>query len=211
MLNFVQAGGWLMLPLMLCSVLVLAISIERFWSLRYQQIAPDHLLQKTLHWLKRAQMDQNKLLYLEQNSPLGRLLATTIRNIPRGMQETKERIHDEAHYVLHDLQRFLNTLGTVAVISPLLGLLGTVIGMIQVFSVIMLQGTGNPATLAGGIAEALITTAAGMVIAIPALISHRYFMRKVDDLVMDLEQQTLALLDFFATEHTEDGMPAQPA
>ena len=204
MLGFVKAGGWLMLPLLICSVLVLAITIERFWSLRSQQIAPGGLLRKVMYWLKRQQMDQAKLQYLEEHSPLGRLFATTIQNIPRGIQETKERIHDEAHYVLHDLQRFLNMLGTIAVIAPLLGLLGTVMGMIQVFSVIMLQGTGNPATLAGGISEALITTAVGMIIAIPALISHRYFMRKVDDLVMDLEQQTLELLDFFRKDMSEN-------
>ena len=114
-------------------------------------------------------------------------------------KETKEKIHDETHYVLHDLQRFLNALGTIAVISPLIGLLGTVMGMIQVFTVIMVQGTGNPANLAGGISEALITTAAGMIIAIPALISHRYLIRKVDELTIELEQETLELLDYLKT------------
>lgn len=195
--SFIQSGGWLMLPLIICSVIALAITIERLWSLRYQKIIPKGLLNQVLYWLQHQELDQAKMEAIAQQSPLGRLFATTIANIPLGMKQAKERIHDEAHYVLHDLQRFLNTLGTVAVIAPLIGLLGTVIGMIQVFSVIMLQGNGNPATLAGGISQALITTAAGLIIAIPALVSHRYLTRKVDELVIALEQQTVVLLDYF--------------
>ena len=197
MLNFIQAGGWIMLPLIICSVIALAISIERLWTLRYQKIAPKGLLNQVIYWLQRQQLNQAKLNAITQQSPLGQLFVTTITNIPLGTEQAKERIHDEAHYILHELQRFLNTLGTIALISPLIGLLGTVIGMIEVFTVIMIQGSGNPASLAGGISQALITTAAGLIIAIPTLISHRYLTRKVDELVIALEQQTVQLLDYF--------------
>ena len=199
MLSFIKSGGWLMIPLIICSVLALAITIERLWSLRRKNILPENLSAQVRYWVQQNQIDKNKLQTIGQQSPLGRLLAATITNAPLSIKETKEKIHNEAHYVLHDLQRFLNALGTIAVISPLIGLLGTVMGMIQVFTVIMVQGTGNPANLAGGISEALITTAAGMIIAIPALISHRYLIRKADELIIELEQETLALLDYLKT------------
>ena len=199
MLSFIKSGGWLMIPLIICSVLALAITIERLWSLRRKNILPENLSAQVRYWVQQNQIDKNKLQTIGQQSPLGRLLAATITNAPLSIKETKEKIRDEAHYVLHDLQRFLTALGTIAVISPLIGLLGTVMGMIQVFTVIMVQGTGNPANRAGGISEALITTAAGMIIAIPALISHRYLVRKADELIIELEQETLALLDYLRT------------
>jgi biopolymer transport protein ExbB len=193
--EFVKAGGWLMLPIILCSIAAVAISIERFLALNPEKVAPQNLLGQVWGWLRDNQLDANKLRDLKASSPLGRILAAGLSNSRHGREVMKESIQEAASHVIHDMERYLNTLGTIAAISPLLGLLGTVIGMIKVFSEIMLQGTGNAGVLAGGISEALITTAAGLSVAIPALIMHRYFLRRIDAVVVTLEQETIKLVD----------------
>ena len=189
-----------MVPILLCSVIALAICIERFWSLSEQKISPPHLLAQVWSWLTANQLDANRLKQLKANSPLGRILASGLTNTKQGRDVMKESIEDTASHVVHDLERHLDTLGTIAVISPLLGLLGTVIGMIDVFAEIMTQGTGNAAALAGGISQALITTAAGLSVAIPAVIMHRYYLRRVDAIVIGLEQETIKLVDALHSE-----------
>jgi len=155
-------------------------------------------------WIKNNQLDAAKIKTLKASSPLGRILAAGLSNSRHGRDVMKESIQEAASHVIHDLERYLNSLGTIAAITPLLGLLGTVIGMIKVFTEIMLQGTGNANVLAGGISEALITTAAGLSIAIPSLILHRYFVRRIDGIVITLEQETIKLVDALHSDRKVD-------
>jgi len=193
--EIVRAGGWLMLPIILCSIVAIAIIIERFWTLSAARITPKYVLAQVWTWLKNNQLDSAKLRELRLSSPLGQILAAGLLNSKYGREAMIESIEQAAAQVVHDMERYLNTLGTISAITPLLGLLGTVVGMIQVFSEIMLQGTGNANALAGGISQALITTAAGLTVAIPTFMFHRYFTRKVDSLVLNLEQESIKLVD----------------
>lgn len=195
MFEIVKAGGWLMLPIIAGSVLALAIVLERFWTLRRVRIIPPGLLESTVKQLKAGNLTAEHLQVIERGSPLGLILATGLRNRHRTHELMKERIEEAGRQVVHELERYLNTLGTIASVSPLLGLLGTVFGMIQVFSVITSVGVGNPHILAGGIAKALITTAAGLCVAIPALIFHRYFRGLVEKLTVEMEDQAVRLVD----------------
>ena len=195
MFELVKSGGWLMLPIILCSIAVVAICIERFLALNPKKISPPETLGEVWGWIKNSQLDAEKLKTLKNSSPLGRILAAGLSNSRHGRDVMKESIQEAASHVIHDLERYLNTLGTIAAISPLLGLLGTVIGMIKVFTAIMLQGTGNAGVLAGGISEALITTATGLTVASPALIMHRFYSRRIDSVVITLEQETIKLVD----------------
>lgn len=204
MLEIIVAGGWLMLPIIVCSIAVIAISIERYWTLNAQKIAPKHLLAQVWGWIKNNQLDATKLKELKQSSELGQILAAGLSNSRHGREVMKDSIEEAASKVVHDLERFLNPLGTIASVAPLLGLLGTVLGMIKVFAAIMMEGSGNAGVLAGGISEALITTAAGLTVAIPAMVMHRYFSRKVDALVVTMEQEAIKLVDALHSERRVD-------
>lgn len=206
MLELLIAGGWLMGLIMISSVVVLAICIERLYTLNPRKIAPPHLLATVWKQLKRGELDTAKLKTLKQSSPLGRILAAGLGNAYHGREVMKESIQEAAAHVVHDLERYLNTLGTIAAVAPLMGLLGTVLGMIKVFAEIMTQGTGNASALAGGISEALITTAAGLTVAIPALVMHRYFVGRIDSIVVELEQETIKLVDAL---HSEENTEAE--
>lgn len=195
MLELVLAGGWLISPIVLCSVLSLAIIIERAWTLRRQNVLPSGVVEKVSAWARQRELDRKHIETLRQSSPLGRVLAAALDNRDRARDVVKEAVEDTGRHVVHDLERFLNTLGTIAGITPLLGLLGTVIGMIKVFSAIMEAGVGDPAPLAGGISEALITTAAGLTVAIPSYFFYRYFRGKVRAYVVGMEQQALDLIN----------------
>ncbi|MBB3046303.1 biopolymer transport protein ExbB [Litorivivens lipolytica] len=195
MFELVKAGGWLMLPILLCSAAALAICIERWIELDPKKIAPPNTFPQVSDWLKNNQLDAEKLRRLHRSSALGEILAAGLSNARYGRDIMKESIEDAASHVIHRLEKYLNALGTIAAITPLLGLLGTVIGMIRVFSEIMLQGTGNAGVLAGGISEALITTASGLSVAIPALMMHRYYIRRIDSIVVELEQETIKLVN----------------
>ena len=195
MFEVLKAGGILMVPIVACSILALAIVLERFWTLRASRVAPPQTINELWRWIKKKELNGRKLKALQASSPLGRILAGGLLNAKHGREIMKESIEQEASQVIHELERFLNPLGTVATIAPLLGLLGTVIGMIKVFAEIQLAGVGNAANLAGGISEALITTAAGLSVAIPALIFHRYFIRRVDELVVSMEQEAIKLIE----------------
>ena len=195
MFELLKAGGILMVPILACSIIALAIILERFYTLRPSRVTPQQTINELWRWIKKKELNSRKLKALQGSSPLGRILAGGLMNAKHGREIMKESIEHEASQVIHDLERFLNPLGTIATITPLLGLLGTVIGMIKVFAEIQLAGVGNAGNLAGGISEALITTASGLSVAIPALICHRYFIRRVDELVVGMEQEAIKLVE----------------
>ncbi|MDX1368967.1 MotA/TolQ/ExbB proton channel family protein [Pseudomonas sp.] len=195
MWELVKAGGWIMLPIMLCSIVAVGIIAERLWTLRPSRITPPHLLGQVWRWIKDKKLNNQKLKELRNNSPLGQILAAGLANSKHGREIMKECIEEAAARVVHDLERYLNALGTIAGIAPLLGLLGTVLGMIEIFSSFMGSGMANAALLAAGISKALITTAAGLMVAIPALFFHRYLQRRVDELVVGMEQEAIKLVE----------------
>ena len=195
MLELIRAGGFLMWPILACSVISMAIIAERFWSLRESKIAPVNLVANVWQWHKSDQLDAKRIQALRVNSPLGMILAAGLLNRKHSREIMKESIEEVGRLVAHSLERFLNTLGTISSITPLLGLLGTVIGMIKVFTVITSQGIGDPSVLSEGISEALLTTAAGLSVAIPSLMFYRYFRGKVDDLVVTMEQEALKMVE----------------
>lgn len=195
MIDLLVAGGWVMPLIVMCSVVALSISIERYLGLDRAKVAPPHLLATVWRDLKQGDLNAQKLAQLRANSPLGAILAAGISNRGQGRDVMKESISEAASHVVHDLEKYLNSLGTVAAIAPLLGLLGTVVGMIDVFTQITTVGTGNANALAGGISEALLTTAAGLIVAIPALVMHRYFTGLIDTIVVDLEREAIKLVD----------------
>jgi len=194
-LEIILAGGWLMAPILLCSTLSVAIIIERFWTLRSNKVIPEGLGAKVEDWAAKHELDQSHLDELRAESPLGRIYASALNNRKRPREVIKEAVEDTGRHVVHDLERFLNTLGTIAGVSPLLGLLGTVIGMIKVFSAILISGVGDANVLAGGISEALITTAAGLTVAIPSYIFYRFFRGMVSEYVITMEEKAISLID----------------
>lgn len=208
MFEVIKAGGWVMLPIILCSTIALAIVLERFWALRRQRICPGNLVSQIWHWANKDELDAAHIAELRASSPLGRVLAAGLMNLNRDRQIMKESIEDTGRHVVVELERYLNTLGTIAAISPLLGLLGTVLGMIKIFTAINVAGLGNQAVLAGGIAEALITTVAGLSVAIPSIMFYRFFRGRVDELVVYMEQQALKMVEIL---HGERSMEAGSA
>ncbi|WP_299974581.1 MotA/TolQ/ExbB proton channel family protein [uncultured Pseudoteredinibacter sp.] len=204
MLEIVVAGGWVMGILILCSIAVIAISVERYWTLNPEKIAPKNTLGQVWNWIKNNQLDSQRLRELKQSSELGRILAAGLSNSRHGRDVMKDSIVEAANQVVHEMERYLGALGTIASIAPLLGLLGTVLGMIKVFTAIVLEGSGNTAALAGGISEALITTAAGLCVAIPAMMLHRFYTRRVDTLVVTMEQEAVKLVDALHSERRVD-------
>ncbi|MEM7082740.1 MAG: MotA/TolQ/ExbB proton channel family protein [Pseudomonadota bacterium] len=195
MFEIVRAGGWLMAPLILCSVLAAAIIIERLWTLQRKRVLPEGMSAKVWNWVEKGELDERHVQVLRDSSPLGRILSAGLAARTRDRGIMKEQIEDTGRHVAHDLNRFLTTLGTIASISPLIGLLGTVVGMVRVFAAITANGVGNPTVLADGISQALVTTAAGLSVAIPAVIGYRYLRNHVDSLVVDMEQEATKLVD----------------
>lgn len=184
-----------MTPILICSLVALAIVLERFWTLRRASVLPPGLGEEVREWARSGQLDNEHVQALAEGSPLGELLAGALSVRDRPRELIKERIEDTGRHVVHRLERFLSTLGTIALIGPLLGLLGTVIGLIRMFMDVMGGGVGDPAKMAGGIGEALICTASGLVVAIPAYVLHRYFRSRVGGYIVDMEKQATALLD----------------
>jgi biopolymer transport protein ExbB len=193
--EIILAGGVLMIPILACSVVAMAIVAERFWSLRSSKVIPRHLVAEIWLKVKENNMKSKDLKVIKENSALGRILAAGLSNMHHGREQMKEAIEDVGRHEAHKLERYLTTLGTIAAVSPLLGLLGTVIGMIKVFATISAVGVGNAGALSTGISEALVTTAAGMTVAIPALICFRHLRAKVDGLVVFMEQEALKLIE----------------
>ena len=195
MWEIIRAGGSFMWPIVLCSITAVAIILERLWALQSSRVIPRDLGRKVWNWIESDQLNDKFIAALEQNSPLGKLLAIGLanRNKPRALMV--ERLEDGGRHVVHELERFLNTLGTIAAVAPLLGLLGTVAGIIHAFNAITASGLGDPRVLSGGIGEALITTAAGLSVAIPSLIAYRYLRGKVERLVIQMEKEAMKLVD----------------
>jgi len=205
-LAFIQTGGFFMWPILACSIIALAIILERFWTLRKSSIAPKTLLSEVMTRLRDDRMTLDYIRSMQGKTGLASIFAAGLLNSKHGRSAMKESVQEAASHVIHELERFMNTLGTIAAISPLLGLLGTVVGMIKVFSVLMESGAGNTALLAGGISEALLTTAAGLGVAIPALIFHRFFSRRIDELVVTMEQQSTKLVDTLHGDRDKTGV-----
>lgn len=203
MLEIIKAGGWVMWPILAGSVIALGIIFERFWTLRESRISPPGLAARTWQLVRDGSLAREQLKSLREDSPLGFILAAGIASSRQGRDAIKDSIEDAGRHVVHEMERFLSTLGTIAALSPLLGLLGTVLGMIEVFNVIALQGSGEPAALAHGISMALITTATGLVVAIPSLFFHRWFTRRIDELTVAMEQEAIRFVDALTTGNAE--------
>jgi len=210
-LEILIAGGWPMVPILLCSAVALAIILERFWSLRRKSVVPAELGEQVLAWARTRKLDPGHIETLRANSPLGEILASALSVRMRSREIIKERVEDTGRHVVHRLERFLNTLGTIALISPLLGLLGTVFGLIEMFFAVMVSGVGDPLKMAGGIGQALVCTAAGLCVAIPAYFFHRYFRGRVADYVVDMEEQTIRLIDELSAHAETPPAPARAA
>ncbi|ERK99145.1 biopolymer transporter ExbB [Pseudomonas putida LF54] len=194
--ELVKSGGWMMLPIILSSIAAMAIVVERLWTLRASRVTPPHLLGQVWIWIKDKQLTSDKLKALRADSPLGEILAAGLANSRHGREIMKECIEEAASRVIHELERYISTLGTIAAMAPLLGLLGTVLGMIDIFSAFMgSQMTANAAVLASGISKALVTTAAGLMVGIPAVFFHRFLLRRIDELVIGMEQEAIKLVE----------------
>jgi len=194
-LELFLAGGWVMWPILLCSFLAAGIILERFWSLRRREVLPPSLGQEVRDWARQQVLDPAHIDTLRGNSPLGEILASALDVRDRPREQIRERVEGVGRQVMHRMERFLNTLGTIAGITPLLGLLGTVFGMIRMFLGILTHGVGDASRLAGGIGEALVSTAAGLCVAIPALMFYRYFRGLVGEYVLEMEREAMMLLD----------------
>jgi biopolymer transport protein ExbB len=201
-----QAAGWPIWPLLLASVIAVALIIERSASLRESRIVPPSLLEQVVSVYRHQGISADVLEKLGKDSPLGAVLAAGLRNFRSSRYVMKEAIEEEGRAVTHDMERFLTTLGTIATAAPLLGLFGTVIGMIEIFGSQAPGGT-NPQQLAHGISVALYNTAFGIAISIPSLIFYRHFKNKVDTLVVEMEQQAAKLVDIVHGERDFQGQP----
>ena len=201
MFEIVKAAGWPIWPLLFASVISVALIIERVVALRRAKVVPAGLLQRAVGEFKRGGDNARLIDELEKHSPLGRVLGAGLRHVGSSREVMKEAIEESGSAVAHDLSRYLTTLGTIASISPLMGLFGTVIGMIEIFGS-QAPGTGNPQQLAHGISIALYNTGFGIFIAIPSMIFWRHFRAQVDGFVVDMEQQAVRLVEYMHGERT---------
>ncbi len=199
MWQIILAAGWPIRPLIIASVVAVAIIGERSFALREGIISPKNLLPEVQKWLAAGGINKDMIDRLEQNSMLGRVFATALATAKQSRDVTKESIEETARAVAHELEKYLATLGTIATVAPLLGLLGTVIGMVELFGAF--TNTGHDvAQFARGISVALYNTAAGIVVAVPAMIAYRYFRTKVDAILIDMEQQAIKLVEIIHGE-----------
>lgn len=210
MFELFKSGGLLMWPILVCSVVATTIVCERMWTLNRRAVTPRHLMEQIQIMIEKKEVDPARVRVIRESSPLGRILAAGLANSSHGREVMKDAIEESGRHVVHELERYLNSLGTIAAITPLLGLLGTVIGMIKVFAAITTFGVGDPTVLAGGISEALITTAAGLAVGIPALMFFRYFKGHVYALTVDMEQEAIRLVEVLHGDR-EQVAPARSA
>ena len=194
MFAILQAAGWPIYPLLLASIIAVALIIERASALRRVRIVPLGLLESVIADYRQGGVNEQMLRRLESHSPLGRLFAAGLRNVGSSREVMKEAIEESGRGVAHELERFLTSLGTIASISPLMGLFGTVVGMIEIFGSPTASGN-NPQSLAHGISVALYNTGFGLIIAIPSMIFYRHFRSQVDSLVIEMELQTIKLVE----------------
>ncbi|MEJ2107450.1 MAG: MotA/TolQ/ExbB proton channel family protein [Acidiferrobacteraceae bacterium] len=204
MFELIKTGGWVMWPIIACSIAAAAIIGERLWSLQRKYVTPATLMPQVEQWVTNHELDDARIELLRKTSPLGRVLAAGLVNRSHNREIIKEAIEDAGRHVVPELERFLNALGTIASISPFLGLFGTVIGMIEMFAGISTQGIGDPAVVAGGIAQALITTAAGLAVAIPSVMFYRYFRARVNELLVEMEQEAIKLTEILQGQREHD-------
>ena len=204
MFELIKSGGWVMALIIPCSIAALAIIGERLWSLQKKFVTPPNLLPQVQQWLARKELDENRLKLLRESSPLGRVLAAGLVNRKHSREVIREAIQDSGRHLVPDLERYLRTLGTIAAISPFLGLLGTVLGMIEMFAGIGSRGVGDPSIVANGIAQALVATASGLLVAIPSLMFYRYFRGRVSELLVDMEQEAIKLVEIMHGERERD-------
>jgi len=198
-IEIIKAAGWPIYPLILASVVALAIIGERLWALRANVVAPPGLLPEVQKWLGQGGITKDTLLRLQQHSLLGEIFASALSNASASREVMKEAIEESGRAVAHKLEKYLTTLGTIATVSPLLGLLGTVIGMVELFGAFTATGH-DVAQFARGISVALYNTAGGIVVAVPAMIFYRYFRGQVDGLIVEMEQQAVKLVEIIHGE-----------
>ena len=199
----------MMWPIILCSVIAAAIVFERLWTLQDRRVLPPDLTARVQQIIDANQINDRVIEAIERNSPLGRVLAVGLANRHRPRDVMMDRLEDAGRHVVHELERYLNTLGTIAGVSPLLGLLGTVTGIIRAFSAINISGLGDPRILSGGISEALVATAGGLAVAIPSLIAYRYLRGRIDRIVVEMEKDAIRMAD--ALDSTQRGSGRGPA
>lgn len=199
MWQIILAAGWPIWPLIIASVVAVAIIGERFIALREAKVLPSNLLPEVQAWLAKGGITKETISRLEQHSLLGQVFASALSNTQNSREITKEALEETGRVVAHQLEKYLSTLGTIATVSPLLGLLGTVIGMVELFGAFTATGH-DVAQFARGISVALYNTAAGIVVAVPAMIAYRYFRTKVDGLLVDMEQQAIKLVEIIHGE-----------
>ena len=195
MLEIVSSGGLVMIFILILMTLAMMIVGERFWSLRNKDVIPSDLKDQVIKWSKSKHLDESHIAKLEENSPLGYVMSSALKNRDLPREAIVETVEDAGRHAIHKMEKPLNWLSVIAEVSPLLGLLGTVIGMIKVFAAINANGVGDAAHLASGISQALITTAAGLVVAIPAMLFHRHFKTKIIDQSIIIEKQVMDLID----------------
>ncbi len=197
MLELIKLGGWMMWPIIACSILAMAITGDRLWTLWSRRVMPPELMDQVWELQRRGRLDAAALQTLNTESPLGVIIAAALGGQSQGRATMKEKVEQAGRRVVHGLERYLNTLGTIASVSPYLGLLGSVLGMMKVFATFSAAAgeIANPARLAGGISEILIATAAGLAVAIPSLIFYRYFQSRVAELTVRMEEEALQLID----------------
>lgn len=204
MYEIIKAGGWLMWPLILCSVISIAIITDRFWALRRGRILPKYVVAQIWTWYKRNELTTESIQSLRESSPLGRVLAAGLINRHHSRAVMKESIEEAGRVEVHEMERFLNTLGTIAAVAPLLGLLGSVVGLMEVFSSMTTHGVGNPQALGAGISKIMIATASGLAVAIPSLIFYRYFQGLVDEIAMLLEREAIKMVEVLQGERERE-------
>ncbi len=203
MLEILKAGGWVMWPIATASVCSIAIILERFWTLRSSRIVPAGLGLRTLQQIREGGFQREQLLKLREESPLGYILSSAVAVARLGRDPMRERVEQAGRHVVHEMERYLTTLGAIASVATLLGLLGSVIGMIHIFNAVTAAGGGETVTMARGIAMALVATAGGLTVAIPAQFFYRFFVRQVDTLAMRLESEALDFVDRLANDRGE--------
>jgi biopolymer transport protein ExbB len=201
-IDIIQAAGWPIWPIILCSIIAIAIIGERFYSLRQSLVAPRDLLARVVQEYRKSGVTADMLTRIAQTSQLGKVLAAGLKNVKSSREVMKESIEEAGLAVAHDLDRFLTTLGTIATMSPLLGLLGTIIGMIEIFGASTPTGITDPAQLAHGISIALYNAAFGIIVAVPALVFYRHFRARADSLVVEMELQAVKLVEVIHGERT---------
>ena len=200
MLEIFQKGGPLMYPILFCSVLGLAIFLERVWTFHRFRRGCEELIREVASLLGAQRLAEAVAACQRTDTPLGRVVFAALRAAGRPRTQIKEVTEEAGRREAAPLERYLGLLGTIASLSPLLGLLGTVLGMIQAFNVIATQGVGTPATLGGGISQALITTAAGLAVAIPTILLHKYLSGRLDRLLLEMEGWSLQIVDLLGNE-----------